>query len=211
MRWLDCVGIGCVMLIASSCATVDACEAPHVSHEVRTIRQPTTMSCWAAVTTMLLSWHAGDRPSIEETIERLGEPWITFYRTDSGLPAEMQLALVHKLGLEMEAPANYTMPAYREFLAAYGPLWVITGDGMSSHAQLLVAIAGDGTYANTCIEFIDPSDGRRHTETGLAFAQRFEADARALVTWRWDETPLRWQIIHLPAGRTPQPRGVHRH
>ena|ERR1700722_16561714 len=102
--------------------------------------------------------------------------------------------------MELEPPANYTLTAYIEMLRSCGPLWIITGDGISAHARLLVGVYGKeltenaNTYQNTLFEFIDPLSGTYEYESAMAFSEEFEREARVTT----DQVQLRWQILHWP-------------
>jgi len=138
----------------------------------------------------------------------MGSPWDDFYVEDAGLPAGKERAFVQAAGMETKPPANYTIAAYVQMLREHGPAWVITGDGISAHARLLVGIYGDAdakgidAYNMTTFEFIDPLSGIYRYETGLEFASRFEKEARWLVDGKFDDVELRDQILVWPQNDT---------
>ena len=108
------------------------------------------------------------------------------------------------VGMESKAPANYTMKAYVQMLREHGPLWIITGDGISAHARLLVGVYGNSeaegikAYEETTFEFVDPLSGTYVYESGLDFARKFESEARWLVDGKLDDVELRDQILYWP-------------
>ena len=83
-------------------------------------------------------------------------------------------------------------------------LWIITGDGISAYARLLVGIYGNSdakgirAYEETTFEFIDPLSGTYRYESGLDFSHKFEMEARWLVDGKFDDVELRDQILHWP-------------
>jgi len=179
-------------------------EAVAVSHQVHPLRQSSGMSCWATVYTMLKSWRENADLSVKAVVAGLGSPWDDYYLRETGLPGGMEREFVETTGLQSRPPANYTLPAYLEMLQLHGPLWIITGDGISAHARLLVGIYGNwkaegiGAYQETLFEFIDPATGTYQYESALDFSRKFESEARWLVDGRFDELELRDQILFWP-------------
>jgi hypothetical protein len=175
-----------------------------VSHSVEPIRQTSAMSCWATVFTMMDSWKNGHRNSTVEVVTELGDPWIGYYLEDEGLPASEQKSFVSKVNMHSSPPANYTLEAYVKMLKEKGPLWIVTGDGLSSHARLLIGIYGNaaasgiGAYEQTTFEFIDPLTGTYSYSTGLEFVNHFEAEARWLVDNKFTDIEFRDQILYWP-------------
>jgi hypothetical protein len=172
-----------------------------VAHDVLPIRQPSPMSCWATVYAMMKSWKLRSPLSVKSAVAGLGAPWDDYYLKEKGLPAGKEKEFVKAIGMRTEPPANYTIAAYVEMLQQRGPLWIITGDGISSHARLLIAVYGpwkaEGikAYQETVFEFIDPSSGTYQYESGLQFAEKFEREARWLVDGKFDDIELREQIL----------------
>ena len=175
-----------------------------VRHDVDPKRQSSENACWATVYAMMTAWRL-DRPAnVTEVVRALGEPFSNYYVSDQGLPGGQELAFVDAVGMRALPPANYTMTAYADYLREYGPLWIITGDGISSHARLLVGIYGETvvenleSYQSTVFEFIDPSTGTYVYESALEFVRAFEREASYVVA-REPGTDLRWQILHWPS------------
>lgn len=99
------------------------------------------------------------------------------------------------MGLVGEAPTSYNINGYLQLLQTYGPLWITTspnpGSPFSLHARILTGISGDGTPAGTTFKFMDPADGRLHSETFSQFVNEYEAWANQ------PNTPLILQIQHF--------------
>ncbi len=188
---------GCSQLKRSN-APCGGSKAPVVASAtgfIPPIKQPSDMSCWAAVTTMMVSWQEKRFLTIEQTMNRLGYPWKGYFQSDAGLASAELVPFLALVGLKGEPPANYTLPAYRDFLRQHGPLWITTGDGFNSHARVLVGLYGDGTYGGTCFEFIDPMSAKTKREPAVDFLRSFEAEARYLVGIKSD-ADFRMQILH---------------
>ena len=103
-------------------------------------------------------------------------------------------------------PANYTIDAWVEMLTTHGPLWIVTGDGISSHARLLVGLYGNvkgegiAAYEESVFEFIDPLTGTFEYESGLDFSLNFEQEARWLIDGKFDDIELRHQVLFFENG-----------
>lgn len=175
-----------------------------VRHDVEPKRQSSANACWATVYAMMTAWRTGLPTAVTEVVRTLGEPYTNYYVSDQGLPGGQELAFVNAAGMLALPPANYTMTAYADYLREYGPLWIITGDGISSHARLLVGIYGEPivetleAYRSTMFEFIDPSTGTYAYESAIEFVHAFEREAGYIVE-REDDADLRWQILHWPS------------
>lgn len=175
-----------------------------VRHDVEPRRQSSENACWATVYAMMTAWRTGRPAAVTEVVRSLGEPYSNYYVSDRGLPGGQELAFVQAAGMMALPPASYPMTALADRLREYGPLWIIAGDGISSHARLLVGIYGKPivekleAYRSTIFEFIDPSTGTYVYESALNFMHAFEREA-AYVVEREDTTDLRWQILHWPS------------
>ena len=175
-----------------------------VSHDVPSLRQTSAMSCWAAAYAMMKSWKDRSPLSEKAAVADLGDPWVDYYLKDTGLPGGKEREFVGAVGMESKPPANYMIKAYVQMLREHGPLWIITGDGINSHARLLVGIYGNSeaegitAYEETTFEFIDPLSGTYRYESGLDFAGKFESEARWLVDGKRDDVELRDQILCWP-------------
>lgn len=175
-----------------------------VRHDVEPKRQSSENACWATVYAMMTMWRSGRPAAVTEVVRTLGEPYTNYYVSDQGLPGGQEVAFVQAAGMIALPPANYTMTALADSLREYGPLWIITGDGISSHARLLVGVYGEPVvetleaYRNTVFEFIDPATGTYVYESALDFMHIFEHEAAYFVA-REAGTELRWQILHWPS------------
>ncbi|MCA6408537.1 MAG: hypothetical protein IM575_05370, partial [Cytophagales bacterium] len=57
-----------------------------VSYEVQPIKQEKENDCWLAVYSMMKSWKLGKPLTKNEVAEELGDPWLTCYKNNTGLP-----------------------------------------------------------------------------------------------------------------------------
>lgn len=144
---------------------------------------------------MLLSWKENKTYTVETVANRLGDPWKLYYELNTGLPAKDQHDFIKYMHLKEEPPANYTIQAYYDFLKAFGPLWIITGDGFSAHARILIGLRGSGEYGNTQFILIDPATGKKTEQESMIFLKEFEEEARVANEESWKE--LRIQVFHF--------------
>jgi hypothetical protein len=175
--------------------------AVRIRVDVPAIKQPSPMSCWATVYAMMKSWKAGKPVSIEAAIAELGPPFTSYLSEDNGLPGGQELAFVKAGSLHAMPPASYPLTLFRKLLRDRGPVWIITGDGITSHARLLVGIYGASeaekraTYEATTMEFIDPASGTYVYEPALKFYDMFERETAFIVDNGYNSLDLRWQVI----------------
>ena len=174
--------------------------------DVPPMMQRTPMGCWATVYAMMKSWCDNLEWSVGDAVGELGEEYVSYFVEDTGLPGGAEIVFVQDAQMVAEPPANYTLEAYADMLRRYGPLWVTMGDGLSSHAIVLIGVYADSldhtleAYKESVLVFIDPEDGTYLRMSGLDFAREFEREA-AVVVGAAVDVDLRWQIIHWNEGQ----------
>lgn len=177
-------------------------KLPLATADVRPLKQPSSMGCWATVYAMLRSWKDGRDWTVPAAAASLGPDYAATFAQNTGLPGRSERTFVRRASMVAEPPASYTLRAWVQMLKDDGPLWVTLGDGISSHALLLVGIYGTSTaetdraYDDAVFEFIDPEEGTYYYEHAVGFMRRFEEEARIVVESANPNTDLRWQIIH---------------
>jgi hypothetical protein len=175
--------------------------AVQIRLDVPVLKQPSPMSCWATVFAMLASWKAKTPVPIASAVAALGAPYTTYLAEDRGLPGGRELAFVKPAGLQALPPASYPLSTFRNLLRERGPVWIITGNGITSHARLLVGLYSPNeeesraTYEGTVMEFIDPAPGAYVYERALSFFDIFEREAAFVVDHHLDGIDLRWQVL----------------
>lgn len=166
--------------------------------------QMSQMGCWAAVYAMMSSWLDQTDWPIRDAVAMLGQGYIRRLEQDTGLPGGSERQFVADAGMIAKPPASYFPWTFVNMLSTYGPLWIIVGDGISSHALVVVGIYGNPTeesyegYKDVIFEVIDPTDGAYHYLSFLKFQSKFEGEAAFLASLRTNKTPLRWQVLHWP-------------
>lgn len=172
------------------------------AYDVQPLKQATVNSCWATVYTMMKSWKDKKPWSVTDALKELGPTYVQYFVEDTGLPGGGEQAFVQQTDMIAEPPANYTLHGFTEMMKSSGPLWITLGDGVSSHALLLVGIYGKAyeesraAYDDTVFEFIDPLTGTYKYLSAMEFMAEFEREAGAIVNSGADNLDLRWQVIH---------------
>lgn len=133
------------------------------------IQQPSGMSCWAAATTMLQGWRAADAsPDMATYVNKLGEPYITTFKNDTGLNAAQKTTLIPKAKFKVlpEGFSSQTPEGYASLLAENGPIWITVhignGNDLAAHALILRGIEGSVEKPeDPNFLIIDPKTGAR--------------------------------------------------
>ncbi len=166
---------------------------------VDVLAQPSSMVCWATVTTMMISWRDQMSMPIETALSGVGPTYVAKFRANSGLSAAEKGPFLAAAGLEAEPPMSFTMEAWEDLLRNYGPLWVTTdenvGPGFSIHARIIRGMHGDGTAEGTEFDVVDPAGGREYRERVTVFLHKYEE-----VVGAAGSGPLFLQVVHWPRG-----------
>jgi hypothetical protein len=157
------------------------------------IQQGTLNRCWAACTTMLVSWKENASYSIDTVIGRYGSPWIDYFNNDQVLPFAEVGQYFSAVGLKAEIPMNYNLNGWLNLLTNYGPLMVgldfdAPNDNLA-HLVVLTGVKGDETPNGTDFYFVEPGAGRLIHESWQIFAERYEAS---------DPMQAPFQVAHWP-------------
>lgn len=164
--------------------------------------QPSSMTCWATVTTMMIGWRDQMSYPIETALAEVGPSYVAKFRANQGLSAAEKGPFLAAAGLEAEPPMSFTLEAWEQMLRDYGPLWVTTdenvGPGFSIHARIIRGMHGDGTAGGTEFDVVDPAGGREYRERVSAFLHKFEE-----VVGAAGSGPLFVQVVHWPRGTGP--------
>lgn len=181
-------------------------DAPRIDYNVPgslfPVAQPTGMTCWAAVATMMVDW----RDQMSHTIQAVMDMAGAYYRqkfdnpnvNQQGLPGSEKNAFLASLGMEAEPPMSYTVEGFLAVLQTFGPLWVTTdedpGANFAIHARIVSGMLGDGTPGGTMLHIVDPDRGRVYDETYRDFASKYEEVA---IGDMQAGRALRAQIVHF--------------
>ncbi|MEM6721116.1 MAG: papain-like cysteine protease family protein [Bacteroidota bacterium] len=178
-----------------------AVQVEKAYQSVKPLKQPSSMSCWATVYTMMISWKKNKAYSVNEVVNDFGDPWKDYFETNRGLPYDKIETFIEDFGLAYLPPANYISSVYEDLLRENGPLWITSGDGFSSHARLLVGIYDDPINNKKIFEFIDPKNGEKQQQSFSDFIKEYEEEVRFINEKNIDIDSLRIQIIYLKDNR----------
>ncbi len=171
------------------------------------LRQPKSMACWAAVTTMLTSWKEQMSLSIDSVLGSIGQKWLDIYNANTGLFPKDEEDFLAASGLKAKRGFNPSIEGWESLLREYGPLWITTderpGPAWAIHARIVTGIHGDGTPAGTKLRIIDPGTGTTQDESIEGFYPKFEEEVGR--TGR-----MRYQILHWPTDAAPSAKSTAR-
>jgi len=160
---------------------------------VPAIKQDKSMACWVTCGTMMRSWKDNQVYSIDEFKRALGAPYDIYYDTNSGLTLNDLAPFARATGLSVEPPQNPSITGWRDYLRAWGPLFVVTAELayptlFGVHARILIAMKGDCNPNATQMTLIDPDSGVQSDLNFSDFLSVFENLAGA--------SPPAFQILH---------------
>lgn len=148
---------------------------------VPAIKQPNDMACWAASATMMMSWKKKQVLTITGVLASAGAVYVDKFNGEKGLTASEKDAFIAALGLVAEAPANYPLQQYIDWVKTFGPLWITTDSNQAAgqfaaHARILIKVTGSGDADGTGTDFvfIDPATGTQTVQTFGEFVSAFE-------------------------------------
>ncbi|MGI8640519.1 MAG: papain-like cysteine protease family protein [Pyrinomonadaceae bacterium] len=143
------------------------------------VQQPSGMSCWAAMFTMMYSWKNQQSIDIRTAVSQLGQKYLDYFDNNTGLPQDEHRNFGQAAGMQVEPLQNLSPEGWVSFLRAYGLLWTCYGwqvfdvTGLietraGRHIIVIYGLFGDGTADGTKVKYVDPSDGNFHI---MPFAQ----------------------------------------
>jgi hypothetical protein len=152
--------------------------------------QTSDMSCWAAAASMVVGWR--DQQSIPDSV--IAEKVPVFDAFNRGLYGRERGFVAAAWNLYAEAPASYTIEAWRDMLINDGPLYidqVVSGNNDAGHVRVLVGMSSGGAAdgSDTVMFMHDPDRG----QIRLSFAEFLRLyEGRTASTGGY----LQFQIMH---------------
>lgn len=139
-----------------------------VPGHVPVLAQPSTMSCWATVATMMISWRQGRSMTIDEALGTIGGPWLANYRNNRTLLWTQTAAFANAAGMRMEPLQSFSGEGFADLLSRWkSPLFTSihpSGNPTNlTHIVVVVGVRGNGTADGTQVTFNDPNGGVRRT------------------------------------------------
>ncbi|MEL7468323.1 MAG: papain-like cysteine protease family protein [Pseudomonadota bacterium] len=153
----------------------------HVRGIVPAISQPSSLSCWETVGTMMLSWKEQMSMTIGAAMDRVGQPYTNYFTNNRVLPWAERDDFGRALGLKIDGPQCYTVDGLLTLLSTTAsPLFtgIAPGGGNgTTHIVAITGLSGDGSLDGTTVHFNDPAGGRRRQSTFRAFTHEYESGA----------------------------------
>lgn len=160
------------------------------------LAQPSNMTCWATVYTMLESWKRQQSITIQTATGDLGANWLAKFNNNQGLGSSEKVTFVRQADLVSYEPMSLSIDGWLDILKNNGPIWVTTnenpGGSWAIHARIIHGMKGDGTPGGTKLMIIDPAGGRQYEENFNTFWPKFEDEMRRTGNGRI-------QILHWKA------------
>ncbi|MBK1704294.1 hypothetical protein CKO40_06965 [Halochromatium glycolicum] len=129
------------------------------------IRQRNSMSCWAAMFTMMYSWQHKTSVPVETAVATLGQHYLDVYRRNTGLSIADNRNLARAAGIIAEPLQNWSIEGWASLLRRHGLLWTSyawqTSSRRGRHIIIFYGLQHD-TRRGQLVLYIDPSDGARH-------------------------------------------------
>ena len=129
------------------------------------IRQRNSMSCWAAMYTMMHSWKNRMSIDVETAVAALGNHYLGVYRKNTGLSINDNRNLARAAGMVAEPLQNWGLEGWASMLRRHGLLWTSyawrSADRAGRHIIIFHGLRNDSRRGQLVL-YIDPSDGRFH-------------------------------------------------
>ncbi len=116
----------------------------NVNHSVVGMSQPTGDTCWITALTVMVNWKNGTTHGPEQVAEGAGTTLQQAQDTQGWAPVYQ---IANHYGIYSLDYTPGTVEAWGEAMA-HGPLWLVV-TGNPSHAIVLHALQGDGTFDGT--------------------------------------------------------------
>jgi papain like cysteine protease AvrRpt2 len=154
------------------------------------LSQAGSMTCWATVYTMMISWKRQMSIPIRDAVDAVNPRYARLYdeglraTTPQGMASTEFASFLHQAHMTHEPMMNLTIPGWIEKLRRHGLLWVgtlnVVGVGAGLHSRIIEGSHGRGGAADTWFKIIDPAGGRRYNERFDAFLSKYEGAFRSV-------------------------------
>lgn len=179
-------------------STIGGSIAVGSAGSVPELQQPSGMTCWATVATMMVSARDSASYPIEAVMDLAGEQYRQKFDADQGLAGTEKEAFLSSLSLQAEPPQCYAVDGLAGLVSTYGPIWVTTDEDPSEnfavHARVIESLEGDGTPDGTTLTIVDPATGSRYQESFADCMRKLEEVAIGDMAGGGD---FRIQVVHF--------------
>jgi hypothetical protein len=129
------------------------------------IKQKNSMSCWAAMFTMMYSWKHKKSVTVEAAVATLGQHYLDVYLKNTGLSIADNRKLAQAAGMTAEPLQNWSIGGWADLLRRHGLLWTSyawkTSSRRGRHIIIFYGLRHDAGKGQLIL-YVDPSDGKRH-------------------------------------------------
>jgi hypothetical protein len=153
-------------------------SGPRISYTVpgvfNIIAQPSSMTCWATVAAMMMSWRDQQSYPINTAMSMCGSTWATMFANNQWLPGSQHAQFADAAGMTHEPLVGNPAESWEEMLRAHGPAGRGHGQSLSRpHPGRHLGRWNGGTT----VDLIDPAGGTRYRQSYGTFTQAFEGVA----------------------------------
>jgi len=141
------------------------------------IGQPTVMTCWAAVYTMMRCWRESKTFAIEEALEKPGKQYVALFKQNMSLKPSQFRDFWTRGGLTVRGNAYFPDYIWWDFLKQHGLVAVGSANGLPPapglHLRILegMSVTGD---PNDRYYIIDPAwGGKKYPERAFDFEAKY--------------------------------------
>ncbi|MEO8148335.1 MAG: papain-like cysteine protease family protein [Bacteroidia bacterium] len=137
-----------------------------IHYDVELVAQPDSCTCWAASSSMILSYHEDAKttsynpaPTVKQIIDKVNNTSGFKYDISCGLSPEDTKPVSEILGLSFEQPQCYGVEGFVQILKRKGPVVFMRAalGNKGAHAIAVNGMHGDGTPEGTTVETLNPS------------------------------------------------------
>lgn len=148
---------------------------------ITAIEQPSSLSCWATVGTMMKCWRDKRSMTIRTAMAEVGQPYLNYFTNNRVLPWSEHDEFGTAMGLTIAGPQCYSVHALVSLISlANSPMFTVIAPGLqagTTHIVMLTGLSGDGSPGGTNVHFVDPAGGRRRTSSFSSFTAEYEGSA----------------------------------
>jgi len=141
------------------------------------IGQPTMMTCWATVYTMMRSWREAKTFAIAEALEKPGKQYVELFKKNKGLLPSQFRDFWTRGGLTVRGFATFPDYIWYDLLRKHGLLAVGEGNSLPPvtglHLRIMEGMSVCGTPSD-CYYIIDPGwGGQKYSERTFDFEAKY--------------------------------------
>jgi hypothetical protein len=145
------------------------------------IGQPTNMTCWATVYTMIRSWKDGKKYTISQAMALCGQKYLDMFNKNLALQPSETGAFYRAAKLTARGMQCYPIETWHKMLRSHGLLMIGTMANLPPvlglHMRIVQGIYGEGSPQATVMRMLDPAPikmGSGYAEPFMVFNTKYE-------------------------------------